>query len=290
MKLNQIIPTSLLTEVFDKGHDWQWTNKGDFEWVAKFTPKGGTEIIVDLAPTKKDGTEIEVNFITKGMGNLKTGAGGEFAVFGTVIDIISHYIKERKPEPTVIQFIARREGEAATDASIENNRAKLYKRIVTRFANKFNYTASWKDIGRITEFYLVRNDVSESGVGRITKQNATKDAPIGSEYQNVDKLFPDHKLDEGYKLQLERDSDMMVLHIVDTATGRRTEVRGKAGYETDGYDANDKLHQLLDKISKTADISELMNGGPVGINPKHPDGASAKSATTTAFNENKSIK
>ncbi len=92
---------------------------------------------------------------------------------------------------------------------------------------------------------------------------------------------------EGYKLQLERDTDMMVLNIVDTATGKRTEVRGKAGYETNGYDKNDKLHQLLDKISKTANISELMNGEPVGINPKHPDGASAKKATTKAFNEAK---
>ena len=93
------------------------------------------------------------------------------------------------------------------------------------------------------------------------------------------------KVEEGYKLQLERDTDMMVLHITDTDTGKRTEVRGKPGYETNGYDANDKLHQLLDKISKTANISELMNGEPVGINPKHPDGASAKTATTQAFNE-----
>jgi len=75
------------------------------------------------------------------------------------------------------------------------------------------------------------------------------------------------KIVEGYKLQLERDADMMVLNITDTATGKRTEVRGKAGYETNGYDKNDKLHQLLDKISKTANISELMNGEPVGINP-----------------------
>ena len=30
--------------------------------------------------------------------------------------------------------------------------------------------------------------ISEAGVGRITKQNATKDAPIGSEYANVKKL------------------------------------------------------------------------------------------------------
>jgi GNAT superfamily N-acetyltransferase len=92
-------------------------------------------------------------------------------------------------------------------------------------------------------------------------------------------------INEGYKLQLERDTDMMVLNITDTKTGKRTEVRGKSGYETNNYDANDKLHQLLDKISKSADISQLMNGEPVGINPKHPDGPSAKTATTKAFNE-----
>ena len=93
------------------------------------------------------------------------------------------------------------------------------------------------------------------------------------------------KVDEGYKLQLERDTDMMVLHIVDTETGRRTEVRGKPGYESGNYDPNDKLHMLLDKIGKSADISQLMNGEPVGINPKHPQGASAKAATDKAYNE-----
>jgi len=92
-------------------------------------------------------------------------------------------------------------------------------------------------------------------------------------------------INEGYKLQLERDTDMMVLNITDTVTGKRTEVRGKAGYETNGYDADDKLHKLLDKISKSANISELMNGEVVGINPKHPKGASANAAATTAFNE-----
>ena len=97
---------------------------------------------------------------------------------------------------------------------------------------------------------------------------------------------PKKKTNEGYKLQLERDTDMMVLNIVDTATGKRTEVRGKPGYETGNYDPNDKLHMLLDKIGKSADISQLMNGEPVGINPKHPQGASAKAATDKAYNEN----
>ena len=94
----------------------------------------------------------------------------------------------------------------------------------------------------------------------------------------------EESVNEGYKLQLERDTDMMVLHIKDTATGKRTEVRGKPGYETN-YDPNDSLHILLDKVGKSANISELMNGEVVTINPKHPDGASAKKATTKAFNE-----
>jgi hypothetical protein len=92
---------------------------------------------------------------------------------------------------------------------------------------------------------------------------------------------------EGIMLQLERDrrANLLVLHIKDTETGRRSEVRGKLGYETRGYDANDPLHQLLDKISKTANISELMNGELVSINPKHPQAASAIAAAKKITNE-----
>jgi hypothetical protein len=90
---------------------------------------------------------------------------------------------------------------------------------------------------------------------------------------------------EGYKLQLERDKNMLVLNIKDTATGRRTEVRGKLGYETGGYDADDTLHQLLDIIGKSANVSELINGETVTINPKHPDAKRALAATDRAYNE-----
>ena len=92
-------------------------------------------------------------------------------------------------------------------------------------------------------------------------------------------------LAEGYKLQLERDREMLVLHIKDTATGKRTEVRGKSGYESGNYDSNDRLHKLLDKLGKSVDISQLMNGEPVGINPNHPHGAKAKTATDKVYSE-----
>ena len=93
---------------------------------------------------------------------------------------------------------------------------------------------------------------------------------------------------KNHLLQLERDkrANMLILHILDKNTGKRTEVRGKMGYETNGYDPNDKLHQLLDKVGKSASVSDLMNGDVVSINPRHPDGASAKAAADKAYNEN----
>ena len=91
-------------------------------------------------------------------------------------------------------------------------------------------------------------------------------------------------INEGYKLQLERGDDMDVLHITDTNTGKRTEVRGKPDYER-AYDPTDKLHQLLDKIGRASSISDLINGEVVGINPRHPDGEKATAAADVAFNE-----
>jgi hypothetical protein len=92
-------------------------------------------------------------------------------------------------------------------------------------------------------------------------------------------------LSEGYKLQLERDRKMLVLNITNTKTGHRTEVRGKLGYESGNYDPDDDLHQLLDTIGKSANISELINGEVVTINPKHPDAEKAKAATDKAYSE-----
>ena len=150
-------------------------------------------------------------------------------------------------------------------------------------------------------------DITE-GVGRITKQNQTVDvgpdevtkqaAKFGNKVdkdgrpptlskrvkgKSTNVLF-NLGLAEGYKLQLERDKEMLVLNITDTATGKRTEVRGKPGYETN-YDPNDSLHILLDKVGKSANISELMNGEVVTINPKHPDATKATAATDKAYSE-----
>jgi hypothetical protein len=116
------------------------------------------------------------------------------------------------------------------------------------------------------------------------KNLGTYDSRAGAEKREKQVNYFKH-MNEGYKLQLERADDMYILHITDSDTGKRTEVRGKSGYESGNYDADDKLHQLLDRIGKTANVSELINGEVVTINPKHPDAERAKKATDVAFNE-----
>jgi len=86
-------------------------------------------------------------------------------------------------------------------------------------------------------------------------------------------------LTESVAIKFERGDDYDVLHIKEKGKSR-VEVRGKKGYESGNYDSKDKLHKLLDKLKKAANISELMNGETVVINPKHPDGPGAIDATT----------
>jgi 5'(3')-deoxyribonucleotidase len=82
-------------------------------------------------------------------------------------------------------------------------------------------------------------------------------------------------LSESVKMKFQRGEDFDTLHIK-PKNKNRVELRGKPGYERGNYDAQDKLHQVLDRLGKAANFAELMNGEVVTINPKHPDGERAK--------------
>ena len=40
----------------------------------------------------------------------------------------------------------------------------------------------------------MKKKTNEQGVGIVTKQNATKDVPVGAEYMNIKKIFPGQKM------------------------------------------------------------------------------------------------
>ena len=93
-------------------------------------------------------------------------------------------------------------------------------------------------------------------------------------------------LTEGVMLKFQRGKDFDTLHIKPKGKNR-VELRGKPGYERGNYDAQDKLHQVLDNLGKAANFAELMNGETVSINPNHPDGERAnKTAQDILSTEN----
>ena len=84
-------------------------------------------------------------------------------------------------------------------------------------------------------------------------------------------------ISEGLKLKLIRGKAEDVLKIKDSNQKSWVEVRGKPNFETK-YDAKDPLHKAIVALKKSVNVSELMNGEPVGINPNHPHGKSALAA------------
>jgi len=140
----------------------------------------------------------------------------------------------------------------------------------------------WEGVGRIVKGVNTTVDV---GPDEIKKQAAKFGNTVDKDGRpptlskkvkgNSTNVLFNLGLTEGIKLKLERDKHLDVLHITDTNNKHRIEVRGKKGYESGGYDKQDKLHQVLDRVGKAANISDLMNGEVVGINPDHPQGVRA---------------
>jgi hypothetical protein len=244
-----------ITEALNNPYSYYWdeTYNDDSSFLAKAEMDMG-ELMV-MFSVGEPGVSWTIDFAVDGSMH-KTGDGDQFRIFATVVAVIKDWAANKVDlsKVTQIDFSSDKDGVG------EDSRSKLYKRFGQQLASKLGWNLEITDRGQFASF-------------KIKNPNApVKEA-----------------VNEGYRLQLERDADMMVLNITDTATGKRTEVRGKPGYETDGYDPKDKLHHLLDKIGRSASVSDMMNGDVVTINPKHPTGASAKAATDTAFNEDVNI-
>ncbi len=74
-----------------------------------------------------------------------------------------------------------------------------------------------------------------------------------------------------YFMELVHDkkSSKLVLKVSDSGGKGHVEVRGKLGYEGDGYSKKDKLHNFLDKLD-AATVSKLYGSqGKVYLNPSN---------------------
>ena len=127
----------LMKEGFDQPYPLQWekSDYGDYDALAKL-PDGTPLSIMFNNQQDEDGDEaVQVEFYRNNSQEL-TSEGDAHRVFATVLGAIQQYLKEHKP--LRLTFSASKEVE---DGQNSESRAKLYDRLVQRYAKTWGYRA-----------------------------------------------------------------------------------------------------------------------------------------------------
>jgi len=144
--------TPEIAEAFDQPYPTKWEKSeyGDYDALARL-PDGSPLSIMFNKQQDAEGEEIvQVEFYRNNSQEV-TGEGDAQRVFATVLTAIQQYIKKHKPQR--LSFSAAKEVESEQNNS---SRAKLYDRLVQRYAKSWGYKASRADNGDIVIYELSR--------------------------------------------------------------------------------------------------------------------------------------
>jgi len=156
MRINEII-----SEAFDKPYKiLRWENSehyGDVDAIARLDDNTFLSIMFNMEYDEEGEEVIQVEFHRNNSQEV-TGDGDAQRVFATVLAAIQQYIKEHNPKR--LTFSASKE--VGPDQNRES-RAKLYDRLVQRYARTWGYRPFRADTGSIVRYELSRiKPVAES--------------------------------------------------------------------------------------------------------------------------------
>lgn len=152
-----------LNELFNNVYDWKWGYKPT---IATFITDDGGEVVVGFSQLQKSSPNYEVSF-SKNDNIKRTGEGDQFKIIATVIEVIKAFI-QKNPKLELLTFTAKREGRELENRKFKNKRAALYKRMLGRFASQHGFEFHEDEVGRMTEFYLVKKPTNEQFNTRFT--------------------------------------------------------------------------------------------------------------------------
>jgi hypothetical protein len=143
-----------VAEAFDQPYatKWEKSDYGDVDLLAKL-PDGTPLSIMFNKQQDNDGEEIiQVEFYRNNSQEV-TGEGDAQRVFATVLTAIQKYIK--KYNPARLSFSASKHVDQGQNSE---SRAKLYDRLVQRYAKAWGYRAFRADNGDLVIYELSRRD------------------------------------------------------------------------------------------------------------------------------------
>jgi hypothetical protein len=137
-----------VTEAFDQPYSLKWAKSehGDYDALARLDDGSPLSISFEHVTPY----EVAVSF-ERGHSLDVTGAGDAQRVFATVLAAIEKFLE--KEQPANISFSASKEVEPGQSAE---SRAKLYNRLVDRYATKLGYSVRVFDQGSQVEYELYR--------------------------------------------------------------------------------------------------------------------------------------
>ena len=175
-----------VVEAFDKPYELlRWENSehyGDVDAIARLDDNTFLSIMFNMEYDEEGEEVIQVEFHRNNSQEV-TGDGDAQRVFATVLAAIQQYIKVHNPKR--LTFSASKEVEP--DQKSES-RAKLYDRLVQRYARTWGYRPFRADTGRIVRYELSRiKPMNEnSGNSLQTIIQSFVNSPSGQKYKQYD--------------------------------------------------------------------------------------------------------
>ena len=156
MRANEFI-----TEAFDQPYKGKWEKSeyGDVDLNTKLPDGTNLSIMFNNQQDDEGNEVVQVEFYRNNSQEV-TGEGDAQRIFATVLNAIQKYIKKYKPSR--LSFSASK----VTDPTIyyepdqpqpnPESRAKLYTRLVQRYASAWGYQAQHDDEGEVVIYQLTR--------------------------------------------------------------------------------------------------------------------------------------
>ena len=186
IKRQKTDPTYNVNESFDSPYSmtWEKSDYGDIDAIANL-PDGSTLSIMFNKQQDDEGNEIiQVEFYRNNSQEV-TGEGDAMRIFATVLTAIQQYVKKYKPSR--LSFSASKQVEHGQNAE---SRAKLYDRLVQRYARTWGYRAFRADNGDLVIYELsrIKPKVAES---QTAKAGIVQTDVYGSKAYHAKCLEPD---------------------------------------------------------------------------------------------------
>ena len=177
-----------INEAFDQPYPlkWETSDYGDVDALARL-PDGSPLSIMFNQQQDNDGEAItQVEFYRNNSQEV-TGEGDAQRIFATVLTAIQKYIKKYKP--LRLTFSASKEIDMDADyvdAKFNpESRAKLYDRLVQRYAKAWGYRAFRADNGDLVIYELSRIQKQKAVGEDYTMQFASEKTPPVSPYAGI---------------------------------------------------------------------------------------------------------